>query len=627
MKRSITIPLLTAVLVCGAALYTFRASHNPPGFFVDESSIAYNAHTISQTGRDEFGEAWPLFFRAFGEHKNPIYVYLLAGLFKVTGPSILTARLLSAFAGVVAATLIGLLAFRVSRRSDVGLLVAASALLTPWLFEMSHVALEVSLYPLIVALFLLCVRQASTKAEWSRRNVAYLALSLALLTYTYSIGRLLGPLLAVGLVIFASRERMSGIIRVWGLYALTLLPLIVFQHRHAEALTGRFRLVSYIKPDSSIARIVWEFVKHYAGNLDPRRLFVTGDPDIYQVAHVHGTPAMLAATMLLVIFGVWLVLKYQRSDSWWRFILYGLAASIVPASLTIDYFHMLRLAAMPVFLLVLTVPAFAWLCEEPRRRSALLIVASLTLLQGAFFQWQYQASERSSWRRHLFDADYPEKLLPTALAASSSNPIYIADSPPVPGYIQALWYGVVDRLPQNKFVILAAEVPVPENAVVITTESGGPRCNWLAGREPYTVCVEQSPPRVPARLPESGFRAEINVPTPPLRLSRGESSTIAVVVKNVGDTAWLARERVHSPFQLSLGNHWLDRDGNVVINDNGRATLLRDLRPGEVAQISLVINAPTRAGDYLLEIDMLQEGVSWFGLKGSRTWRGTVRVE
>src|SRR5215471_12968468 len=37
---------------------------NPPGFFLDESSIAYNAATISQTGRDEYGVLWPVYFRA-----------------------------------------------------------------------------------------------------------------------------------------------------------------------------------------------------------------------------------------------------------------------------------------------------------------------------------------------------------------------------------------------------------------------------------------------------------------------------------------------------------------------------------------------------------------------------------
>src|SRR2546421_726722 len=102
--------LFVIILVSGAALYTYRITRNPAGFFIDESSIAYNAHTISQTGRDEFGNSWPLYFRAFGDYKNPVQVYVLAALFKLTGPSILTARLLGAIAGVATAWLLGLLA-------------------------------------------------------------------------------------------------------------------------------------------------------------------------------------------------------------------------------------------------------------------------------------------------------------------------------------------------------------------------------------------------------------------------------------------------------------------------------------------------------------------------------------
>jgi hypothetical protein len=39
------------------------------------------------------------------------------------------------------------------------------------------------------------------------------------------------------------------------------------------------------------------------------------------------------------------------------------------------------------------------------------------------------------------------------------------------------------------------------------------------------------------------------------------------------------------------------------------------------------VNAPRIPGDYILELDMLQEGVSWFGLLGSTTLKLPVRVE
>ncbi|HYH84817.1 MAG TPA: glycosyltransferase family 39 protein [Pyrinomonadaceae bacterium] len=625
-RQRATLALLAA-LVAGVALYAANAESNPRGFYIDESSVAYNAHLIATTGRDEHGEAWPLFFRAFGDYKNPTYVYMLAALYSVTGPGVLTARLLSAMLGVAAAFALGLLGARVSGRRDVGLLAGVTALLTPWLFELSRVVVEVAAYPLALALFLLCARRASERDAWSWTDVIALATTLALLTYTYSIGRLLGPLLALGLALLATRARLRRLLLVWALYALALVPMIVFALRHPDALSARFKLITFITPQSGYADDVWQFAVHYAANLNPWRMLVTGDPSTHQIANIYGVGLVLSATFALALAGAYLVIKKMRREPWWRFVFYGLAASFVPASLTNEQFHMLRLAAVPVFLVVLTVPALAWLVEGGRvRRIALAALVALTLAQGALFQWQYRASAHSPRRLHLFDAEYPSKIFQTALDASPRR-IYLADAPAVPGYIQALWQATLRGVPLDTFVLLPQDAGAPEGAVFITTDDIRPRCRELAVSEPYKVCVAEGAPRVYAPLPASGLRAELRLEDAPALLRTKEKARIRVVVRNAGDAVWLARERGGSPFQLSLGNRWLDRGGNTVINDDGRGALTKDLRPGEEAKISFTVNAPRDAGDYLLEIDVLQEGVSWFGLKGSKTLRVPVRVE
>jgi 4-amino-4-deoxy-L-arabinose transferase-like glycosyltransferase len=657
--------IFLALLAAGLALYLRGAATNPPGFYIDESSIAYNAETISLTGVDEHGEAWPLFFRAFGDYKNPTYVYLLAAVFRVTGPSITVARLLSATLGAAAALLLGLLGARVEERRNgvarahgrgltAGVLVCVTALLTPWLFELSRVAVEVSMYPLALALFLLAARRASERERWSWTDAAFLAATLALVTYTYSIGRLLGPLLALGLALFAMRARLRALLLAWGIYALALVPLFVFQLRHPGALAARFRIITYVTPQSSWTEDAWEFVRHYAANLNPWRMLVAGDPNAHQIASIYNVGPVLAATFVLAVAGAWLALRRARQKSWGLFVVYCLAAAVVPASLTTDDFHTLRLAAVPVFLVALNAPAFAWLLEggpreeeadgraraeeglrlrgssrawERARRALLVAAVALTLAQGLVFQWQYRVSVLSPRRLHLFDADYPALILPTALEAAGARPVLLADAPAIPGYIQARWYATLRRIPEEKFVVLAPGAGAPEGAVVVTTEDSCPRCRVLARSDPYTVYVAEGEPRVYAPLDAGGFRAELSATDPPARLRAGKQATVRVVVRNAGDALWLARERGASPFQLSAGNHWLDADGAMVSNDDGRAPLLKDLRPGEETELRLVVNAPRRPGVYLLEIDMLQEGVSWFGLKGSKTLRLPVKVE
>src|SRR5215208_6269039 len=383
--------------VLAFALYAAGVPDNPPGFHIDESSVAYNAHLITQSGRDEYGEEWPLHFRALGDYKSPTYVYLLAAVFRVTGPSVAAARYLSAALGVLAALALGLLGTRLTGSRAAGLLTFLNALLTPWLFGLSRVAVEVAAYPLAVALFLLSTRRASSKEAWGVPDSTYVAAALTLVTYTYSTGRLFGPLLALGLaLLLTTRARVRPLLTTWTLYGLALAPLYVYHLRHPEALTKRFNYLTYVTPESGYAEDTWEFVKHFAGNLDPWRMLVTGDTNTYQIASIPGAAPVPAAVFALALVGAWLALRAARSDDWWRFFFFGFAVSVAPASLTNEYFHMLRLAAVPVFVVALCAPAFAWLLGGGRRRRAALVaLAALTLAQGAYFARQYELSARA----------------------------------------------------------------------------------------------------------------------------------------------------------------------------------------------------------------------------------------
>jgi 4-amino-4-deoxy-L-arabinose transferase-like glycosyltransferase len=629
-RRSAAVAFVV-LLAAGAALYAAGVPGNPPGFFIDESSIAYNAHLIAETGRDEHGESFPLFFRAFHEYKNPAYIYLLAAVFKVTGPGIGAARLLSAALGVAAALCLGLLARRVTGRRDAGALVALSALLTPWLFELSRVTLEVALYSLAVTLLLLAVRRACAKGRWSWGDAALVASALGLVTYTYSTGRLFGPLLALGLLLFARRAGLPSLARAYALYALTLAPLVVYHFRNPGALTRRFEFITYIRPESAWAEVAWGFVKHYFGNFNLWWMLVTGDPK-NQIVSVYGMGQILLPTFALGVAGLWLALRREGRDAWWLFVVYATAASVVPASLTKEYFHVLRLAALPVFILTLAAPALARLAEgagrRPRRRALLALCLILTLAQGAVFQWHFHARGRSPQRWHEFDADFPSKILRAALAEAGQRPVHLADTRSIPGYIQTFWYATLWGVPLGRFVRLESTTPAPADAVVITTESTCPRCRLVAESPPYKVYVAVGPPRpAPAPLPAEGFRASVRLADTPPVLRAGRPAAMRAFVRNDGPALWRARERDGEPYQLSLGNHWLDPQGRVLSNDDGRTQLPRDLAPGEEVELTIHVNAPNAPGDYLLELDMLQEGVSWFALRGSPTARVPVHVQ
>ena len=57
---------LLLTLAAVTLLFTFYlkdVSRNPPGYYLDESSISYNAYLISRTGASRYGVHWPLYFQ------------------------------------------------------------------------------------------------------------------------------------------------------------------------------------------------------------------------------------------------------------------------------------------------------------------------------------------------------------------------------------------------------------------------------------------------------------------------------------------------------------------------------------------------------------------------------------
>jgi hypothetical protein len=630
---------LLLITLFGALIYFAAVPNHPPGFYIDESSIAYNAYLIARTGTDEHGNRWPLYFQAFGDYKNPTYIYLLAALYKITGPSISVARLLSAALGLINAVLLALLAWRLTGKTIVVVTVAISALFTPWFYENSRLVFEVALYPSICVLFLLALLRATQKSAWQLRDVLALSATLALLTYSYSVGRFFGPLLAIGLVLFLKRHGWRSVISVWVGYGLTLTPLVLFWRNHPGALSNRFALLTYITPDSKPAQAASEFVRHYVANLNPWRWLVTGENNVRD--HLSGFGSLLVLTVVLAAAGLFIVLKKYRRDPWWQFVLYGALVSVIPASLTRNEFPQLRLIAFPVFLHVLMAPVLYWLVNVkgdndpglnvPARvvfwkRAALFAVISLIVIQGAHFQWQFHTTANDRW--YVFDARFPRKIFAVALE-TGQTPIYVFDPPGNSGYIQTYWQAVLQGLDTSRFVHLASAAAAPPGALVISTEEDCRNCKLIAKSINYTVyAVLPSGLNVTVGpLSQNALRAHVQAENPPSTLTAGTKAIVSVLVKNISSETWpTVGESGTNRYAVGLRNRWLRSDGSVLNDADGRSRFPYDVEPGDTAGVQLEITAPQTPGQYTLELDVVQEGFVWFGDQGSKRFMWQVVV-
>lgn len=151
------------------------------------------------------------------------------------------------------------------------------------------------------------------------------------------------------------------------------------------------------------------------------------------------------------------------------------------------------------------------------------------------------------------------------------------------------------------------------------------------GRPSANTAATPAPSKTPGPLPDAAFKAQLTLPELPPKLRAGQKETIQVRIKNASDVFWWSRggevnDRPDNFYYIAAGNRWLKPDGSLVTDMDGRYGISKDLKPGEETEIPLVVTAPKEPGEYLLEVDLVQEQVAWFSDKGSPTARAKVTV-
>jgi hypothetical protein len=296
--------------------------------------------------------------------------------------------------------------------------------------------------------------------------------------------------LAFGLLLFVTTtRRFLAVLQIWLLYGITLIPTLIYNWHHPGALTSRFFAATYARPGVPWRDAAYEFVRRYLEDQSLTGLLQTGHPHPrHHVIEAGGV--FFFATFVLAMIGLLLVVLRHRRDPWWRFVLYGLAISLVPGAITYEPFHALRLLAFPVFLSLLTVPALEWLLApdqqkqevrgetEPSpsgfsrsvRLGTLILLLALTSIEAIRFQIIFR---REGPKRGIF-FDAPYKEVYDAAVAQPSRPIYLIDGYFGPASMHAFWYAAVEGRPRSEFVYLgdAAKHPTPPiGGVVISSDT------------------------------------------------------------------------------------------------------------------------------------------------------------
>lgn len=428
---------LLLILICALFLSTrlYKIAEIPVSVYWDEASIGYNAYSIIQTGKDEWGKTFPLHFRAFGEFKLPVYIYTAAVFIKIFGLNALAVRLPAVFFSLGVIILTYLLATKLSEGKQIGLLSSFFLSISPWFFIFSRTGYEVTaglaFYLLAIYFFLI-----------NNKNIWYVFLSTVsfiLSAYSYNSFRIIIPITILVLIIYYFMD-LKHILKKG------LLPLILSGVILIISIIPIYRLYVY---DAGISRFQavstnkTSFIKNYLSHFSLDFLILSGDKNLR--SQQAGFGQLYLPELIFILLGIVYLIKSKKK---YRFLpLALLLLGPIPAAITKESPHALRAISSVPYISIIAASGVIYIRKFiPLRYVTELVVI---LISSAFFVNYFTHFLTSYPVQSSKDWQYGYKEIFTNYEADFNKyeQILVADEYAQP-YIFALFYLKYDP---NKF--------------------------------------------------------------------------------------------------------------------------------------------------------------------------------
>lgn len=436
------------IIFLGGALRFWDLGQINLGFFRDEAALGFNAWSILQTGADEYGQKFPIFFRSFEVFFMPLYVYLSIPIIAILGLSEFSTRLLSAFSG----TLLIFITFLIGRRlfsSDlVGIISSAIIAFSPWSIFYSRGAFEGNLALVFFAAAFYFWLEFSNKGK---KIFFFISIFLFIFSmYSYQAPRLVAPLFVA--IALLSQKGWVKNLKLWicGLIlALVLYLPIIFLSTQAASYHRAFGVSIFSSTDQipgfstnlgdwqKLYLIPREFLSLYLQYFSPYNLFWEGDYN--RQRNVDGFSVFYVWQFPFLVLGLWFFIKNKYSNK--KLLLFWLLLASIPAALTKDPFHTYRsiLFFLPISFLI----AFGVYKMINFKRLYLLITGGVSILIAisitAYFFSLGSTTPSLYWR----DWDFGYKQITEVLKTEPSNSQIIIDDPDTESYIHFLFHKLI----------------------------------------------------------------------------------------------------------------------------------------------------------------------------------------
>jgi 4-amino-4-deoxy-L-arabinose transferase-like glycosyltransferase len=471
-NKKIYILLLIFIFALGILLRLWMLGSIPQGFFRDEAAISYNAYSIWQTGKDEYGVSYPLVFRSFEVFFLPLYIYITAPIVGIFGLNVVTSRILSAVSGIGALFFVYLIGKKLWGKTAAifSLLVLA---ISPWHIFYSRGTFEGNAaLTLFTAGFYFW-----TKFTEDRSKYPFFASTLlfALSMYSYQAERVVVPLVAVCAlllnkeIIFDNLKRLvTPILAV----LIILIPLISLSFKaggYHRAFGVSFFSQQSTPPgwvESEPAGIFVnnkfylrsrEFLALYLSYFSPKNLFLEGDSDLQRSVDDFGV--MYAWMLPFLFYGLISVMKKLSKNK--KLLLAWALFAPLPAALTSDPFHTYRSLLLYIPLTLLTGNGLGRAYEvfvsekqlsigrNLRKLSFAVFIVALSTGSLSAFLFNYVFISQTTRARNW---DYGYKQMVDFIGWLPAGTRVVVDDPGTEGYIHYLFYNSYDPISYQRQV-------------------------------------------------------------------------------------------------------------------------------------------------------------------------------
>ena len=191
----------------------------------DEASFAYNAFSISETARDEYGSFMPSRFLAFGENKLPVTIYSIVPFITLFGLNDIAVRLPFILIGILSPILFYILSKKLFGNTNIALIASFLASISPWIQILArHIHEDTIMLVITISIIILL---AKLYDQFKIQTVLFLAVLTGIGLFTYHIGKFLALFVLFWIIFLGIRNTVS--IKKISTYALILaIPILLF---------------------------------------------------------------------------------------------------------------------------------------------------------------------------------------------------------------------------------------------------------------------------------------------------------------------------------------------------------------------------------------------------------------